>query len=130
MIEIVAVGAHMSGLALNHELTREGGTLLRAVATLPCYRLYALAGGPPRRPGLLRVAAGAGAAIAAELWALPEAGFGRFVAGIPAPLGIGTLLLDDGTTPKGFLCEPEGLHGAEDITHHGGWRAFLASLNP
>ncbi len=128
MIEIVAVGAHMSGLPLNHELTREGGVLVRAVRTLPCYQLFALAGGPPRRPGLLRVAPGTGGAIAAELWALPDAGFGRFVAGIPAPLGIGTLLLDDGTTPKGFLAEPEGLLGAEDITHHGGWRAFLASL--
>ncbi|MGX9964023.1 allophanate hydrolase-related protein [Roseomonas sp. F4] len=130
MIEICVVGAHLSGMALNAELMGQGGRMLRVVATQPCYRLFALAGGPPRRPGLLRVAADSGAAIATEVWALTEDGFGRFVAGIPAPLCIGTLRLADGTTPKGFLVEPEGLHGAEDITRFGGWRAFIASLAP
>jgi allophanate hydrolase len=77
---------------------------------------------------LLRIAAGTGAAIATEVWALPDDGFGRFVSRIPAPLGIGTLLLADGSRPKGFLVEPEGLQGAEDITRFGGWRAFLASI--
>lgn len=129
-IEIAVVGAHLSGLPLNHELTARGGLLQRAVATEPCYRLFALAGGPPRRPGLLRVADGAGFAIAAEVWALPPEGFARFVAAIPAPLCIGTLLLADGTRPKGFLVEPEGLHGAEEISRFGGWRAFLHSLIP
>jgi allophanate hydrolase len=128
MIEICVVGAHLSGMVLNRELLAEGGVLRRAVATESCYRLFALAGGPPRRPGLLRVAAGQGAAIATEIWALPDDGFGRFVAGIPAPLCIGTLRLADGSTPKGFLVEPEGLYGAEDITRFGGWRAFIASL--
>ncbi len=130
MIEIAVVGAHLSGLPLNHELTGEGGVLVRAVPTEPCYRLFALAGGPPRRPGMIRVGPGRGAAISTEVWALPEDGFGRFVAQIPAPLCIGTLRLADGTTPKGFLAEPEGLAGAEDITRFGGWRAFLASLAP
>jgi hypothetical protein len=131
MIEIVVVGAHLSGLPLNQELVSEGGVLRRAALTEPCYRFFALAGGPPRRPGLLRVATGAGAAIATEVWALPDDGFGRFVSRIPAPLGIGTLLLADGSRPKGFLVEPEGLQGAEDITRFGGWRAFLASIaNP
>jgi allophanate hydrolase len=124
-IEIAVVGAHLSGLPLNHELTGRGGVLRRTVATQPCYRFFALAGGPPRRPGLLRVAPGAGQVIAAEVWALPPDGFGRFVAAIPSPLCIGTLLLVDGTTPKGFLVEPEGLAGAEDISRFGGWRAFL-----
>ncbi len=128
MIEIAVVGAHLSGLPLNHELVARGGALLRATETLPFYRFYALSGGPPRRPGLLRVSAAEGAAIATEVWALPADGFGRFVAGIPAPLCIGTLLLADGTTPKGFLVEPEGLPGAEDITRFGGWRAFLATV--
>ncbi len=129
MIEIVVVGAHLSGMALNHELTGRAGRLNRAAATTPDYRLYALAGGPPKRPGLIRVAAGTGAAIACEVWTLPAAGFGSFVAAIPSPLGIGTLRLGDGTTPKGFLVEPEGLAGAEDITGHGGWRAYIAQLN-
>ncbi len=128
LIEIVVVGAHLSGMPLNHELTANGGVFRRAVSTAPDYRLHALAGGPPKRPGLLRVAAGTGQPIATEVWALPPAGFGRFVAGIPSPLGIGTLTLADGTAPKGFLVEPEGLAGAQDISHLGGWRAYIASL--
>jgi len=129
LIEIVVVGAHLSGMPLNGELTSRGAAFRRIVQTTPDYRLYALAGGPPRRPGLIRVAAGTGAAIACEVWALPPEGFGTFVAGIPAPLGIGTLRLADGTSPKGFLVEPEGLIGADDITAHGGWRAYVASLS-
>lgn len=128
MIEIAVLGAHLTGLPLNHELVAQGGVFARAVGTRPCYRLFALAGGPPRRPGLLRVAAREGASIAAEVWALPEDGFGRFVAAVPAPLCIGTLLLADGTTPKGFLAEPEGLASAEDITRFGGWRNYLAAI--
>jgi allophanate hydrolase len=129
MIEIVVVGAHLSGMALNHELTTRGGVFRRAANTLPVYRLHALAGGPPRRPGLIRVGGG-GVAIATEVWALPPEGFASFVAAIPPPLCIGTLLLADGTTPKGFLVEAEGLHGGTDISHHGGWRAFVAHLQP
>lgn len=129
LIEIVVVGAHLSGMPLNGELTSRGATFRRVVQTLPDYRLYALAGGPPKRPGLIRVAPGTGAAIACEVWALPPAGFGTFVDGIPSPLGIGTLKLADGTTPKGFLVEPVGLAGAEDITAHGGWRAYIAALS-
>jgi allophanate hydrolase len=125
-IEIVVVGAHLSGLALNHELRAAGGAFLRAVTTEPCYALYALPGGPPERPGLVRVAAASGHAIAAEVWALPAEGFARFVAGIPAPLGIGTLLLADGTRPKGFLCEAEAIRGARNISSFGGWRGYLA----
>lgn len=128
-IEIAVVGAHLSGMPLNHELTSRGGELLRKGTTEPSYTLSALPGGPPARPGLLRVAAGAGHAIAVEVWRLPPAGFGTFVAGIPAPLCIGTLRLADGTTPKGFLVEPEGLVGASDISAFGGWRAYIASLS-
>jgi len=126
MIEIAVVGAHLSGLPLNHELTLRGGVLRRAAQTEPSYRFYALAGGPPRRPGLLRVGSGTGHAIEAEVWALPPAAFGEFIAAIPPPLCIGTLRLADGTAPKGFLVEPEGLHGAEEISRFGGWRAYLS----
>lgn len=129
MIEIAVVGAHLSGLALNHELTTRGGVLLRAIATERSYRFFALAGGPPRRPGLLRVAPSEGCAIATEVWSLPPEGFADFVAAVPPPLCIGTLLLADGSRPKGFLVEPEGLDGAEEISRHGGWRAFLAHSN-
>ncbi|MFI5011099.1 MAG: hypothetical protein ACHQAY_02005 [Hyphomicrobiales bacterium] len=126
-IELVVVGAHLSGFPLNHQLTGPGGALSRSVPTAPCYRFYALAGGPVPRPGLLRVASGTGSAIDTEVWALDPASFGRFVAAIASPLTIGTVFLGDGTSPKGFLVEPEGLIGAEDITHFGGWRAYMAS---
>lgn len=125
-IEIAVVGAHLSGLPLNRELTERGARFLRAAATEPVYRLYALPGGPPTRPGLLRIADGAGGAIATEVWALPTAGFGDFVSGIPAPLGIGTLHLSDGTRPKGFLVEAAGVEGAAEITHLGSWRRYVA----
>jgi allophanate hydrolase len=125
-IELVVVGAHLSGLPLNPQLVVLGGVLLRKCATAPVYRLYALAGGPPARPGMLRVAEREGASIEAEVWGLEPAAFGRFVATVPQPLTIGTVWLADGTAPKGFLAEPQGLVGAEDITHFGGWRAYLA----
>lgn len=128
-IEIAVVGAHLSGMPLNGELTARGGVLVRKGETEKSYTLSALPGGPPKRPGLLRVSEGQGHAIAVEVWALPPAGFGSFVAGVPAPLCIGTLRLADGTTPKGFLVEPEGLKGASDISHFGGWRAYIASLS-
>ncbi len=123
-IELVVVGAHLSGLPLNHELTGRGARFLRAAETAPEYRLHALPGGPPKRPGLVRVEEGGGA-IATEVWALSPAAFGEFVAGIPAPLGIGTVRLADGTAPKGFLCEAAGLVGATDITGFGGWRRYM-----
>ncbi len=125
-IEIAVVGAHLSGMPLNGELTALGATFLRATTTAARYRLFALPGGPPIRPGLIRVSKG-GAAIAVEVWALPAEGFGRFVAGIPAPLGIGTLALADGAGVKGFLCEQIATHDARDVTAFGGWRAFVAA---
>lgn len=125
-IEIAVVGAHLSGMPLNGELTRLGATFLRATVTTPDYRLFALPGGPPARPGLVRVGSD-GATIALEVWSLPPEGFGRFVAGIPSPLGIGTLTLADGTRVKGFLCETIATQGARDVTEFGGWRAFIAA---
>ena len=124
-LEIGLVGAHMAGLPLNGEITGLGGRLLRAARTEPCYRLYALPGGPPHRPGLLRVAENDGVAIALEVWSIPSDRVGALLAAIPAPLGLGTLRLDDGTAPKGFLVEAEGVRGATDISRFGGWRAFL-----
>ena len=68
-----------------------------------------------------------GAAIEVEVWALDAAGFGAFTAEVPPPLAIGTVTLADGSSVKGFVCEPIGLAGARDITGFGGWRAWLAS---
>jgi allophanate hydrolase len=124
-IALAVVGAHLSGLPLNSELTSRGGRFLRAATTAGDYRLFALPGGQAR-PGLLRVADGTGSAIAVEVWALETAGFGAFVAAVPPPLSIGTVRLGDGATVKGFLVEAEGVAGAHDISSYGGWRAFLA----
>jgi len=124
-IAIAVVGAHMSGMPLNGELKSFGARFLESAATAPSYRLFALNGKPPARPGMLRVA-NDGASIALEIWALPAEGFGRFVAAIPAPLSIGTLTLADGRVVKGFLAESDAVNGARDISSFGGWRAFVA----
>src|SRR5262249_12252267 len=123
MLELAVVGAHLSGMELNCELRSAGAAFVRAVDTEACYELYVLPGGPPERPGLVRVAPGTGHAIATEVWALPAEAFGRFVARIPAPLGVGTVRLSDGSRPKGFLCEHAGVRGATRISSHGRWRA-------
>ncbi|MGJ5176122.1 allophanate hydrolase [Bradyrhizobium oligotrophicum] len=124
-IAIVVVGAHLSGMALNHELTSLGGRLLVATTTAPDYKLYALSTTPPK-PGMLRIDDGKGSAMAVELWALSAASFGKFVDLIPPPLSIGTIRLADGRTAKGFLVEPAALEGARDISEFGGWRAYMA----
>jgi allophanate hydrolase len=128
-LPIVVVGAHLSGLPLNGQLTERGGTLREATHTAPTYRLYALPGTTPPKPGLQRVADGAGgAAIAVEVWDLPVSEIGSFLALIPAPLGLGSVALADGRSLHGFVCEAHALAGARDITASGGWRAFLESL--
>lgn len=121
-IAIAVCGAHMSGMALNQELTSRGGRLLEATRTAPRYRLYALAGGPPQRPGLLRIEKGA--KIEIEVWALPKSAVGTFLEGVPAPLSIGTVELESGAKAHGFLVETTGVQGAEDVTHLGSWRKF------
>ncbi|WP_326533053.1 allophanate hydrolase [Pseudorhodoferax sp.] len=124
-VDVVVVGAHLSGLPLNGQLTERGAWLVRTDETAPDYRLFALPGTVPPKPGLLRVAPGRGARIAVEVWRMPATAYGSFVALIPSPLGIGTLALADGGTAQGFVCEPLALEGAQDISHFGGWRAFL-----
>ncbi len=125
-VEVAVCGAHLSGLPLNWQLTQRGATLVRTVRSAPLYKFYALPGGPPFRPGMVRVAEGGGA-IELEVWELPAREFGSFVAGIPAPLGIGTVLLEDGSSVQGFVCESHAVAGAQDITACGGWRAHLAT---
>jgi allophanate hydrolase len=121
--DVVVIGAHLEGQPLNHQLTDRGGKLVRRTRTASDYRLAALATAPPK-PGLLRVADG-GAAIDAEVWRMPTDGFGAFVAEVPPPLSIGTVLLDDGSAVKGFLCEHVEALESRDITSFGGWRAFI-----
>jgi allophanate hydrolase len=126
---VAVVGAHLSGMPLNAQLTDRGGRLLEATQTSADYRLFALSDTVPPKPGLLRVAPGAGQPIVVELWELPMEQYGSFVSLIPAPLGIGTLTLVDGRQVQGFVCEPLALQGARDITAWGGWRAYQQSLS-
>ena len=109
-----------------HQLTSVGGVLVRSCRTSPRYRFYALPNTIPAKPGLVRAAEGAtgAASIEVEVWALPAAAFGQFVARVPAPLCIGSVELEDGARVSGFLCEPLAILGARDISSFGGWRAF------
>jgi allophanate hydrolase len=130
MVQIAVVGAHLTGQPLNWQLTNRGGTLVRTTRTASLYRLYALTGTTPRKPGLIRVQDPQEQGIEVEVWQLSPQEFGSFVAEIPPPLGIGTLELEDRTQVKGFLCEPYALDDAEEITHLGGWRNYLSQLTP
>ena len=125
-VPIAVVGAHLSGLPLNSQLTSRGARLVSRTRTAPRYRLYALPGTTPARPGMVRDEAGASLEI--EVWALPRTGWASFIEGIPAPLAIGTVETVEGHRVKGFLCEPHALAGAEEVTAFGGWRAYVASL--
>jgi allophanate hydrolase len=123
-VTLSVVGAHLTGMPLNHELTSRGARLLRTTKTAPDYRLYHLANTTPPKPGLRRTPGFSGPGIEVEVWSLTAAAFGDFVAHVPAPMGIGTVTLADGSDVKGFLCEAFALEGARDITEFGGWRAY------
>jgi len=133
------VGAHLAGMPLHGQLVERGARLLQATTTAPAYRLYALPGTVPPKPGLARVVDGdaggdtggdtGGVAIALEVYELPLAALGSFLALIPPPLGLGSVQLADGRWVKGFICEGAALAGATDISHHGGWRAYRAAAS-
>jgi len=125
---MAVVGAHLTGQPLNWQLTERGGRLVRTCRTHPDYRFFALKGTVPPKPGLVRVPGFEGSGIEVEIWALPADTVGTFVDGVPQPLSIGTLRLEDGTLVKGFLVEPAATEDAVEITHLGGWRRYLATL--
>jgi allophanate hydrolase len=123
-VPLAVCGAHMQGLPLNHQLRERGGFFVEATTTAPRYRMFALPGGPPLRPGMMRVLKD-GARIELEVWALPTEQVGSFIAAIPAPLGMGKIELDSGALVTGFLCEGYASEGAADITRYGGWRGYI-----
>jgi allophanate hydrolase len=125
-IELAVVGAHLSGMPLNGQLKELGARFCQKTRTSASYRLYALANQTVPKPGLIRTSDGAGSSIEVEVWRLEPAAFGRFVAAIPPPLGIGTIELENGHRCKGFLAEAAGLQGATDITSYGGWRQYTS----
>jgi allophanate hydrolase len=126
---MAVVGAHLTGQPLNWQLIQRGGKLIKTCKTSSQYRFYALKNTTPPKPGLVRVPGFKGPGIEVEVWALPADTVGTFVDGVPQPLSIGTLELEDGNLVKGFLVEPTGTDGALEITEHGGWRRYLETLN-
>ncbi len=126
-VKLAVVGAHLSGMPLNFQLSTRCGTLLKATKTAPNYKLYALKNTAPPKPGLQYASKG-GQAIDVEVWEIPFANFGHIVAEVPAPLGIGNVQLADGSWVKGFICEGYALEGAVEISHFGGWRAYIQSI--
>jgi allophanate hydrolase len=124
-VKLAVVGAHLKDMPLHWQLTSREATFVTATTTAPAYKLYAMANSTPPKPALVHVGDG-GAAIAIEVYELDVAAFGSFVAEVPPPLAIGTVMLADGTQVKGFVAEPRALAGAEDITALGGWRAYVA----
>ena len=127
-IAVAVVGAHLTGMPLNAQLTERGAKLVQTTTSAAHYRLYALPNTTPPKPGLKRVTTN-GAAIALEVWDMPVSQLGSFLALIPAPLGLGKVVLADGSWVTGFICEGFALDAALDVTAHGGWRAYIQSLN-
>jgi len=126
-VRVAVVGAHLSGMPLNHQLTSRGAKLVSKTRTAPGYRLYLLPDTSPPKPGLVHSANGGGHAIEVEIWEMPLARYGEFVAEIPAPLGIGTISLEDGSAVQAFVCTQPVSTAARDISEFGGWRNFIAS---
>ena len=128
-IQVVVCGAHLEGMPLNWQLTERGGELARAGSTAPLYKMYLIpaGGGLPERPALVHVGADEGAALEVEVWNLSAEAFGDFVSQIPAPLGIGKVVLEDGSELPGFIAESRATTGARELTEFGGWRGYTAS---
>jgi allophanate hydrolase len=125
-VKLAVVGAHLKDMPLHWQLTSRDAKFVGAFETAPEYRLYAIANSVPPKPALVHT--GEGASIAVEVYELGVAEFGSFTVEVPPPLAIGTVTLADGSSVKGFVAEPRALDGAEDITHLGGWRAFIAQM--
>ena len=125
-VKLAVVGAHLKDMPLHWQLTSRDAKFVGAFETAPEYRLYAIANSVPPKPALVH--SGEGASIAVEVYELGVAEFGSFTVEVPPPLAIGTVTLADGSSVKGFVAEPRALDGAEDITHLGGWRAFIAQM--
>lgn len=126
-LPLVVCGAHLSGMALNHQLTERGGWLLEATRSANDYRLYALQGGPLPRPAMVHDHH-YGRDIEVEVWALPLKRVGDFLQGIAKPLGLGKVKLADGRYETGFICAASELGDAFEITGFGSWRGFMAAI--
>lgn len=124
-INVVVCGAHLEGFPLNWQLTERGASLVSKTESSANYQLYALPDG--KRPAMLRDEDN-GTAIAVEVWSMPMENFGSFVAGIPAPLGIGKVEMADGNWYCGFMSEGNVVADAKNISEFGGWKAYRQTL--
>jgi allophanate hydrolase len=127
-VKLAVVGAHLAGMPLHWQLTSRDARLVARTRTAPVYKLYAMAETQPPKPALIHAGSG-GDTIEVEVYELGVEAFGSFVVEVPAPLAIGSVTLEDGSTVKGFVAEPRATIGATDITALGGWRAYIASLS-
>jgi allophanate hydrolase len=125
LVELSVVGAHLEGQPLNRQLTSRGAVLIERTKTAGDYRLFALADTCPPKPGLMRDPGFVGPGIETEVWRMSFEAFGSFVAEVPPPMGVGSVTLASGRVVKGFVCERAALDRAREITHFGGWRAYL-----
>jgi allophanate hydrolase len=121
---LAVAGAHLRGQPLNPDLVRRGATFAFETTTTREYRMYVV-DGPVPRPGVIRTFGEPGPGLDVEVWRLPAAELAGFMATIAPPLAIGPLELADGRQVLGFVCAADGVDPERDITHHGGWRAFL-----
>jgi hypothetical protein len=127
--ELLVVGAHLRGQPLAWQLDDRGARWIGPVRTAPHYRLAALDTEPPK-PGLARVAPGAGTSIGGELWLIGTAMLGDFLAALPAPMTLGQVELADGRQVVGFGCSLQAFQDGNDITHHGDWPGYLRRVTP
>lgn len=128
-MHIAVAGLHLSGQPLNHQLTGLGGTLIRTCQTASRYKMFLIEDARGKKPGLAQLSHNAiGNAYEIEVWSLPIEQVGTFLSFIPAPLGLGTVVLEDDTTVTGFICEHRVAEEGKDISEFAGWKDYLKRL--
>lgn len=126
-IPLVVAGAHLKGQPLEWQLTNLDAVWRETTHTASTYRLFALDGAPPKKPGVIFDPEGS--SLEVDVWDLTPAALGTFLTMVPAPLALGTVTLEDGRELTGFVCEPRALDGAIEVTSFGGWRGYIEHLN-
>jgi allophanate hydrolase len=122
-VDLLVVGAHLSGLPLHGRLRRHGALFAGEARTAEGYSLVAL-GDALGRPGMVREP-GTDGTVLGELWRVPETALSALLLEAAAPLGLGRVTLDDGREVVGYLCEAAAADGKTPVAD-GDWRAFVA----
>jgi len=117
---LAVCGLHMRGFQLEKQLIGLDGAFIREAKTAAIYKFLKLPTNPSK-PGLIKVQADGGS-IEVELWSMPTKNIGLFLSYIQAPLGLGSIQLDDGQEVTGFICEGYMENISEDITKYSSWR--------